>query len=55
MFPDVGSEDSDQTGQSDRVDAQADLYLRWAHRSFCWFCNAAAQMKTQIRCHTIRV
>ena len=24
--------------------AQADLMLRWAHRSFCWFCHAAAQM-----------
>ena len=26
------------------VDAQADPSLRWAHRSFCWFCCAAAQM-----------
>ena len=26
-------------------DAQADLSLRWAHMSFCWFCHAAAQMK----------
>ena len=24
--------------------AQADLSLRWAHRSFCWFCHAAAQI-----------
>ena len=24
-------------------DAQVDLSLRWAHRSFCWFCLAAAQ------------
>ena len=24
------------------MDAQADLSLRWAHRSFCWFCRAAA-------------
>ena len=23
------------------ADAQADLSLRWAHRSFCWFCNEA--------------
>ena len=22
---------------------QADQSLRWAHRSFCWFCHAAAQ------------
>ena len=34
------SEDSDQTG----------LSLRWAHRSFCWFCRAAAYLKgTQYR------
>ena len=26
-------------------DAQADLNLRWAHMSFCWFCCAAAQMR----------
>ena len=24
--------------------AQADLSLRWAHRSFCWFCHSAAHM-----------
>ena len=24
--------------------AQADLSLRWAHRSFCWFCHEAAQV-----------
>ena len=29
---------------SDWVNAQADLSLRWAHRSFCWFCHAAAQI-----------
>ena len=27
---------------SDWVDAQDDLSLRWAHRSFCWFCHEAA-------------
>ena len=32
------SEDSDQTGQN----VQADLSLWWAHKSFCWFCHAAA-------------
>ena len=26
----------------DLADAQADLSLRWAHRSFCWFCHAVA-------------
>ena len=29
---------------SDWADAQADLSLPWAHRSFCWFCHAAAQL-----------
>ena len=29
---------------SDWADAQADLSLRWAHMSFCWFCHVAAQM-----------
>ena len=28
---------------SDRANAQADLSLRWAHRSFCWFCHAVGQ------------
>ena len=25
------------------LDAQTDLSLRWAHRSFCWFCHVAPQ------------
>ena len=29
---------------SDWVDAQADLSLRWAHMSFCWFCRVAAHL-----------
>ena len=34
---------------SDWVDAQADLSLRWAHRSVCWFCHEAAQItRTEI-------
>ena len=28
---------------SDWSDAQADLSLRWAQKSFCWFCHAVAQ------------
>ena len=28
---------------SDWADAQTDLNLHWAHRSFCWFCHAAAR------------
>ena len=27
---------------ADLVDAQADLSLRWVHRSFCCLCHAAA-------------
>ena len=30
---------------SDWVDAQADLSLRWVHRSFCWFCHAVAHFQ----------
>ena len=26
------------------TDAQADLSLRWAHRSFCWFCHGTTQI-----------
>ena len=26
------------------ADAQAELSLRWAHKSFCWFCNTQAHM-----------
>ena len=29
---------------SDWADAKADLSLRWAQRSFSWFCHAAAQI-----------
>ena len=29
---------------SENSDAQADLSLHWAHRSFCWFCHEAAQI-----------
>ena len=51
-FLQADSEDSDQTGWmpwliwvfADWVDAQADLSLRWAHRSFCWFCHEAAHI-----------
>ena len=36
---------------SDWVDAQADLSLRWAHMSFCWFCHEAAHIKLKTYCH----
>ena len=36
MFLHADSEDSDQTG------------LRWAHRSFCWFCHEADQIYPMI-------
>ena len=32
---------------SDRADAQADLSLHWAQRSFCWFCHEVAHMQKQ--------
>ena len=35
MFLRADSEDS----ESAWANAQADLSLRWAHRSFCWFCH----------------
>ena len=56
------SEDSDQPGHppscplsamrrlSDWADAQADLSLRWVHRSFCWFCHEAAQFCFSVLC-----
>ena len=35
---------------SDWVDVQADLSLRWAHKSFCWFCHASSQMVSMNTC-----
>ena len=35
--------------RSDWVNAQPDLSLRWAHRSFCWFCRATVHF---IQCIT---
>ena len=29
---------------SDWADAQAELSLRWMHRSFCWFCHVVAHL-----------
>ena len=37
---------TDQTG----LDAQADLSLRWAHISFCWFCHEAAHLVSRAGC-----
>ena len=34
----------DSEDWSDWGDAQAELSLRWAQRSFCWFCHEAAQI-----------
>ena len=30
------------------MDAQADLSLRWVHRSFCWFCRVVAHFSFQL-------
>ena len=32
------------TKNNKMADGQADLSLRWAHRSLCWFCHEAAQL-----------
>ena len=40
---------------SDLANARADLSLRWAHRSFCWFCHEATRWSRgscTIRDHT---
>ena len=34
---------------SDWADAQADLSVRWAHMSFCWFCHEAAHHDRKTR------
>ena len=34
---------ADREDWSDWADAQADLSLRWAPISFCWFCREVAQ------------
>ena len=38
------------------MDSQADLSLRWAHRSFCLFCHAVAHRimhESRLRCPSI--
>ena len=35
------------TSLSNWADAQADLSLRWAQRSCCWFCHKAAHIITK--------
>ena len=44
------SEDFDQNG-----DAQADLSLRWAQMSSCWFCRAAAHISDPTEWLRLRV
>ena len=39
---------ADSKDWSDWADAQADLSLCWAHRSFCWFCQTAAQIHIEV-------
>ena len=36
---------------SDWADAQADLSLRWAQKSFCWFCHEVAQNSSSSSLH----
>ena len=37
----------DSEDWSDWMDAQADLSLCWAHRTFCWFCHVLAHFTNQ--------
>ena len=37
--------------RSDWTDAQADLSLRWAQKSFCWFCHEVAQNASSSSLH----
>ena len=38
-----------------KLDNIFDVSLRWAHRSFCWFCHEAAHMKTKSLQQSIEV
>ena len=38
---------------SDWADVQDDLSLRWAHRSFCWFCHAATHIIWKTKVQTV--
>ena len=40
---------ADSEHLSDGADAQADLSLCWAHKSFCWFCHVVAHKITRKR------
>ena len=40
---------------SDWADAQADLSLRWAQKSFCWFCHEVAQNASSSSLHMQRI
>ena len=46
----LASHRADSEDWSDWADAQADLRLRWAYRSFCWFCHEAAQSFCKFCC-----
>ena len=50
MFLHADSEDSDQTGWMPRL-----MNLCWVHRSFCWFCHAAAHLTSIQRRHLTSV
>ena len=40
----LGASSTHWAHSEDWSDALPDMRLRWAHRSFCWFCHAAAQL-----------
>ena len=37
----------ERTAKTDQT-VQADLSLRWADKSFCWFCHAAAHLEVPL-------
>ena len=45
LGPQLPIEHTAKTDQTGRIHTQADLSLRWAHRSFCWFCHEKAQIQ----------
>ena len=42
LRPQLPTDRAAKTLGSDWTDAQANLGLRWAHMSLCWFCHVAA-------------
>ena len=50
LCPQLPTERIAKTDHTGRM--RADLSLPWAHRPFCWFCHAVAQMHDAILIYT---